>query len=144
MRCTALLGGRRWEWVNLAFALGGIALALSRTIDWRVPLSVLGVLFLVSGAFHLYDAGRYASPWFHLFSGGTLLCAFFIATEPVSGAVTRRGRWVYGAGLGLLIYLLRTSGNFADGVALAVVLMNCAAPCIDHYCRPRHRAPRAE
>ena len=134
-----LIGGKGWEWVNFSFALGGLFLVLTRSIDWRTPLALLGSLFIISSICHWYDAGRHASAWFHLFSGGAMLSAFFIATEPVSGANTSMGRWIYGAAIGLLIYGIRAFGHAADGVALAVVAMNCAAPLIDTWCRPRRR-----
>lgn len=134
-----LMSGRGWEWINTAFALGGLGLIASRSIDWRIPLAVLGSLFLISGFFYLYDGERYAPPLFHLFGGGVMLAAFFIATEPVSGVSSTLGRWLYGSGIGLLIYLLRVAGYGADGVALTIVLMNCAAPFIDACCRPRRQ-----
>lgn len=134
-----LLSGRGWEWINAAFALGGLGLVASRSIDWRIPLAVLGSLFLISGFFYLYDGERHAPPLFHLFGGGVMLGAFFIATEPVSGVTSTLGRWIYGSGIGVLIYLLRVAGYGADGVALTIVLMNCAAPFIDACCQPRRQ-----
>ncbi len=82
------------------------------------------------------DPGSNPSPGFHLFSGATILCAFFIATDPVSGATSSRGRLVFGLGIGLLIYAIRTWGSYADGVAFAVLIMNMAVPAIDLITRP--------
>ena len=87
--------------------------------------------------FYLADAETHPSPMFHLYAGGTLLGAFFIATDPVSSAVTDRGRLIYGAGCGLLTFGIRAWGSFPDGVAFAVLLMNMAVPLIDRYTRPR-------
>jgi electron transport complex protein RnfD len=84
-----------------------------------------------------FDPNRFAAPGFHLFSGASLLGAFFIATDPVSAATTDRGRLVYGAGIGLLTYMIRTWGGYPDGLAFAVLLMNAAVPLIDRYTRPR-------
>ena len=86
---------------------------------------------------HLLDPSGYAAPGFHLFSGATLLGAFFIATDPVSAATTSRGRLIFGAGIGLLTYAIRTWGGYPDGVAFAVLLMNASVPLIDRYTRPR-------
>ncbi len=86
---------------------------------------------------YLLDAGRHPSPLFHLFSGATLLGAFFIATDPVSAATTDQGRLIYGAGIGALTFIIRSWGGYPDGFAFAVLLMNLAVPVIDRYTRPR-------
>jgi electron transport complex protein RnfD len=86
---------------------------------------------------YVLQPGIHPSPGFYLFSGGTILCAFFIATDPVSAATSPRGRLVYGFGIGLLIYTIRRWGSYADGVAFAVLLMNMATPAIDYVTRPR-------
>ena len=86
---------------------------------------------------YLVDPGTNAGPGFHLFSGATLLCAFFIATDPVSAATSPKGRFVYGLGIGLLIFCIRKWGSYADGVAFAVLLMNMAVPAIDSFTAPR-------
>ena len=86
---------------------------------------------------YLVAPGTNAAPGFHLFSGATILCAFFIATDPVSAATSPRGRLVYGIGIGFLIYAIRKWGSYADGVAFAVLLMNMATPAIDYLTRPR-------
>ncbi|MDD3447746.1 MAG: RnfABCDGE type electron transport complex subunit D, partial [Gammaproteobacteria bacterium] len=87
--------------------------------------------------FNLVDPGRYATPLFHVFSGAAMLGAFFIATDPVSACTTPRGRLIFGAGIGILTYIIRTWGGYPDGVAFGVLLMNMAAPTIDYYTQPR-------
>ena len=131
------LGTYGWEWVSLAFALGGIWLCRVRAADWRIPAAMLGSIALLALVFHLYDAQRYASPLVHLFSGASMLGAFFIATDPVTACTTPRGRWIYGAGIGLLVYIIRNFGGYPDGVAFAVLLMNLVAPSIDALTIPR-------
>ena len=130
-------GGAGWEWINVLFMLGGIYLLVRGVIKWQIPAAVLTGIFIVSAAFYLYDADTYASPLFHLFSGGTMLCAFFIATDPVTASTTVRGRLVYGAMIGILICLMRQWGAFPDGVAFAVLLANIFVPLIDLLTRPR-------
>ena len=130
-------GGRGWEWVANFIALGGLYLLYTGIIRWHVPVAVLGGLLLPATAFYLIDPSGYAAPGFHLFSGASMLAAFFIATDPVSAAATPRGRLIYGAGIGVLTYVLRTWGSYPDGVAFAVLLMNGAVPVIDRYTRPR-------
>ena len=130
------LAGKGSEIIALLFLLGGIYLWLARIITWHIPVSLLAALALFAGVFHLVDPQHYASPWFHLAAGGTMLAAFFIATDPVSAATTPKGKLLYGAGTGLLIFLIRALGGYPDGVAFAVLLMNITVPLIDAYTQP--------
>lgn len=131
------IGGHGWEIVNAMVLLGGIYLLLRRLITWHVPVAMLGTLFLVSGLFHLINPEHYSSPLFHIASGGALLGAFFIATDPVSGATSNRGRIVFAIGVGLFTFIIRAWGGYPDGVAFSILLMNMAAPTIDYYTRPQ-------
>ncbi|MCL2636076.1 MAG: RnfABCDGE type electron transport complex subunit D [Betaproteobacteria bacterium] len=130
------IAGRGWEWVAGGYLLGGLWLWQRRVITWHVPLAFIGALVAISGILCLYDPAQFAHPLFHLFSGGAMLGAFFVATDPVSGCTTPRGKLIFGAGAGLLAYLIRVFGGYPDGVAFAVLLMNLCAPLIDLLCRP--------
>lgn len=137
------VAGTGWEWINFWFLLGGLWLLAMRTIQWQIPVGVLAGFTALSFVFYAYNPDMYASPLFQVFSGGTMLCAFFIATDPVSASTTPRGRLIYGFGIGMLAWIIRSWGGYPDGIAFAVLLMNMAAPTIDHYTRPRvygHRA----
>jgi electron transport complex protein RnfD len=129
-------GGRGWEWIANFIAIGGIWLLVQKIIRWQIPTGVFVGLLVPAGIMYLVDPGSNASPGFHLFSGATILCAFFIATDPVSAATSPKGRFLYGLGIGLLIYAIRQWGAYADGVAFAVLLMNMATPAIDYVTRP--------
>ncbi len=129
-------GGRGWEWIGNFFAFGGLWLLLKKIIRWQIPFGVLAGVLIPASIMYLIDPSTHASPGFHLFGGATILCAFFIATDPVSAATSPRGRIVYGLGIGLLIYAIRLWGSYADGVAFAVLLMNMATPAIDYVTRP--------
>ncbi|MDY6942660.1 MAG: electron transport complex subunit RsxD [Pseudomonadota bacterium] len=131
------LGGERWELINLAFLLGGLYLLVRGVIRWQIPFAMLASMAFVALIMHGYDSDLYATPQFHLFSGATMLGAFFVATDPVSACTTPRGRLFYGAGIGVLVYAIRTFGGYPDGVAFSVLLMNMAAPTIDRYTAPR-------
>ncbi len=131
------VSGRGWEWINGLYLLGGYWLIKQKVIDWRIPVSFLVGLVVVSNLFAVYDYASYSSPMFHAFSGGTMLCAFFIATDPVSACTTPKGRWIYGASIGVLVYIIRTWGGYPDGIAFAVVLMNMAVPLLDYYTQPK-------
>ncbi len=130
------LGGKGWEWVGLAFLVGGIWLIIKGIIKWKIPLILILTLFALSLIFHGYDPERYASPIFNLFTGGTLLAAFFVATDPVTASTTPRGMIIYAAGIGLLTYIIRTWGGYPDGIAFAVLIMNASVPFIDNVTRP--------
>lgn len=130
-------GGKGWEWINLATLAGGGWLLALRIIRWQIPVAMLGALFVCASVMSAADPGAYAGPLFHLTSGASLLGAFFIATDPVSAATSDRGRLIYGAGIGVLTYIIRTWGGYPDGVAFAVLIMNLAVPLIDRYTIPR-------
>ncbi|MBT5007823.1 MAG: electron transport complex subunit RsxD [Halieaceae bacterium] len=140
--------GIGWEWASLAFLAGGLWLLYQRVFTWHAPIAMLVALALTAALF--YDGGSSASggsPLFHLLSGATMFGAFFIITDPVSSAVSTRGRLVFGALIGLLVYLIRVYGNYPDAVAFAVLIMNFAAPFIDQYTQPRsygHAARRED
>lgn len=129
-------GGRGWEWVGNLLAIGGCWLLVKKIIRWHIPAGVFAGLLIPAGLMYVIDPGANASPGFHLFSGATILCAFFIATDPVSAATSPKGRIVYGCGIGFLIFAVRKWGSYADGVAFAVLIMNMATPAIDYITRP--------
>jgi len=132
-----LLAGGGFEWVSLGFLAGGLWLIKQKIINWQIPVAFLASLALMALIFYFADSDRYASPVFHIFSGAAILGAFFIATDPVSAATTPRGRLYYGAGIGILIYVIRTWGGFPDAIAFAVLIMNMCAPTIDYYTKPK-------
>jgi electron transport complex protein RnfD len=131
------LGGAGGEWVNLAALAGGLYLLARRIVRWHIPLAMLAGLAIPAALAHALDPGAHAGATFHLASGATMLGAFFIATDPVSAATSDRGRLVFGAGVGLTTWIIRSWGGFPDGVAFAVLLMNLAVPLIDRYTVPR-------
>lgn len=131
-----LEAGPGWVVAPLLFLAGGLWLMHQRLIDWRIPVAMLGTMAVLAALLWLLPGERPA-PLFHLLAGGTLLGAFFVATDPVSAATTVRGRWIYGAGIGALALLIREFGGYPDGVAFAILLMNGAAPFIDYCFRPR-------
>jgi Na+-translocating ferredoxin:NAD+ oxidoreductase subunit D len=130
-------GGLGWEWIGNWFLMGGIWMVYKRTITWQIPLAFLAGLVGMAALFWLFDPERYPFPLFHVFSGGAILGAFFIATDPVTACTTRAGQLIYGVAIGVLVYIIRTWGGYPDAVAFAVLLMNMAAPTIDYYTRPR-------
>lgn len=135
--------GIGWFWVNLAYLLGGLVLLKLKAIRWQISAGLLGALFICSGIGFLMNPDTHASPLLHLFSGATMLAAFFIATDPVTAATSNRGRLLFGALIGVLMYVIRSFGGYPDAVAFAVLLANLCAPFIDYYVRPRTYGHRA-
>ncbi len=117
--------------------LGGVFLIYKRVITWHIPVAMMGSLALLAGVMHLYDPNHNVGPVYHLVSGATLLGAFFIATDLVTSPVSARGQILFGAGCGLLVYVIRTWAGYPEGVAFAVMLMNACTPVIDHWLKPR-------
>lgn len=132
-----LMGAKGGEFVTAAYLLGGLYLMQQRIISWHLPTAFIAALALISAIFYMVDATHYASPAFHLMSGASMLCAFFIITDPVSGPTTPRGKLVFAAGIAVLTYLIRVYGGYPDGVAFAVIFFNICVPLIDAYTQPR-------
>jgi len=130
-------GGLGWEWIANFYALGGLWLLWRRIISWHVPVMMIGSVVGLGLVGYLADPGSNPVPLQHVFSGALILGAFFIATDPVTGCTSTRGRLIFGAGVGILTLVIRRWGAYPDGVAFAVLLMNMAAPLIDRYTRPR-------
>ena len=129
------IGGCLGETSAIALLIGGLYLLIRRTISFHIPLAVLLSGFIFAAIFYLVDSDAYIQPFFHLTAGGLLLGAFFIATDPVTAPLTRRGMWVFGIGVGTITMLIRIIGKYPEGVMFAVLLMNAVAPLIDRLCR---------
>ena len=130
-------GGSLGEASGLLLLLGGIFLWIRRDFDWRIPVSILLTVAVFSAALGLFDAERFPTPLFSIFSGGLLLGAIYMATDPVTSPVTPRGAWIFGIGIGVLVMLIRVFGGLPEGVMYAILLMNAATPLIDRYTQPR-------
>jgi len=134
---SGVLAGAGWQWVNLAYLLGGVFLLGKGAIRWHIPVSFLVTLTLCATLGWLFSPEGLASPTLHLLSGATMLGAFFILTDPVTASTTNKGRLIFGALTGVLVWLIRSFGGYPDGVAFAVLLANITVPLIDYYTRPR-------
>lgn len=131
-------GGRGVEWVNLAFLAGGAFLLQRRVFGWHAPVGMLASLFIISLlCWNGTGSDSHGSPLFHLLTGASMLGAFFIVTEPISGPKSPTARLLFGAGVGLLTYLIRTWGGYPDGLAFAVLLMNLCVPALERFAASR-------
>ena len=118
-------------------AAGGVAMIFLRIISWHIPLAMLAGIALPAAILHAVDPARFLDAPTHLLSGGAMLGAFFIATDYVTSPNTAKGQLIFGAGCGLLTYVIRTWAGYPEGVAFAVLLMNSLTPIIDSYIKPR-------
>jgi len=130
------ISGSLGETSAAALLLGGIILLLFRIIDWRIPLSYILTVILISLSFHLVDPANYAGPLFEILAGGLMIGALFMATDPVTSPVTKKGRLIFGIGCGLLTMVIRYWGGLPEGVMYAILFMNALRPLIDRFTRP--------
>jgi electron transport complex protein RnfD len=130
------VSGSTGETSSLLILLGGAYLVARRMMNWRIPAAIFATVAAFSGALHLANPDRYASPLFMLFSGGLMLGAVFMATDMVASPMTSVGCWLYGALIGLLVVVIRVWGGMPEGVMYAILLANAASPHIDRLIRP--------
>jgi electron transport complex protein RnfD len=132
---TGEVGGCLGETSVIMLLIGGLFLLIRRTINFHIPLAVLLSAFIFGAIAYFIDSYSYVQPFFHLTSGGLMLCAFFIATDPVTAPLTRRGMWLFGIGVGTITMLIRIVGKYNEGVMFSILLMNAVTPLIDRLCK---------
>lgn len=133
---TGEVAGCLGETCTIALLVGGLYLLIRRTIVIHTPLAVLLSSFVFAEICYRINPNAYVHPSFHLTSGGLMLAAFFIATDPVTRPLTAKGMWIFGAGVGTITMLIRTMGKYPEGVMFSVLLMNAMTPLIDRFCKP--------
>jgi len=129
------IGGCLGETSTLALLVGGIYLLARRTISVHIPLAVLLSAFVFAGIAYVVNPDAYISPVAHLVGGGLLIGALFIATDPVTAPLTKKGMWIFGVGVGTITMLIRVVGEYPEGVMFSVLLMNAVTPLIDRFCK---------
>jgi electron transport complex protein RnfD len=128
--------GSLGETSALLLLLGGLYLALRGHLNWHIPVSIFVTVYAVSGLFYAIGISQFP-PLFMLFSGGLMLGAFYMATDMVTSPVTNKGCWVFGAGIGVLVVVIRVWGGLPEGVMYAILLMNALVPFINRATQPR-------
>jgi len=131
------IGGSTGETSSLLILIGGFYLIARNMMNWRIPTAIFATVAVFSGALHLADPERYASPLFMLFSGGLMLGAMFMATDMVGSPMTGRGCFIYGGLIGVLVVVIRVWGGMPEGVMYAILLGNAASSHIDRLVRPK-------
>lgn len=131
------IGGSIGETSALALLIGGIGLIAMRLIKWQIPLAVLVTVWVFTWLANLISPSLTPGPSFHLFTGGLMIGAFFMATDMVTSPMTQKGCLLFGAGIGILVCVIRIWGNYPEGVSFAIVIMNALVPLIDRICYKR-------
>lgn len=119
------------ETSKLLILIGGMFLMITKVSNWRIPTAYLGSVVILSSILHPILPDRFAPPLFQLLSGGLLFGAMFMATDPVTSAITILGKWIYGFLLGVVTVIIRGLSGYTEGVMFAIILMNIFAPLID-------------
>lgn len=130
-------GGSIGETCAILIIIAGIYLALRKIINWRIPVSIFVAVMVFSGILYVVSPEAYPSPLFMLFSGGLMIGAVFMATDPVTSPLTPRGCWMFGIGIGFLVVLIRVWGGLPEGVMYAILLMNGVTPLINRVTQQR-------
>jgi electron transport complex protein RnfD len=130
-------GGSLGEMSALALLLGLAYLLWKKTITWHIPISILATVALFTGVLYLFDPQPLYHPLIHLFSGGLMLGAVFMATDYVTSPMTKKGMLIYGVGIGFVTVAIRLWGAYPEGVSFAILLMNALTPLINNYTSPK-------
>ena len=125
--------GSLGETSAVAILIGAAFLFYKKYITLAIPLSFLGSCFALTGIFYLIDPTQYASPVFHLLTGGLLLGVFFMATDMVTSPIKLKGQIIFGIGCGLLTAVIRLWGGYPEGVSFAILIMNAFVPLLDKW-----------
>lgn len=125
------MSGSLGEISAIAILIGGIYLLWKKIITWHIPASILVTLFIFESMFWLLSPGNFMDPIFHLITGGVMLAAFFLATDPHSSPSTPAGKLLFGAAIGLITILIRNFTPLPEGVAIAILVMNGFVPLIN-------------
>jgi H+/Na+-translocating ferredoxin:NAD+ oxidoreductase subunit D len=131
------VSGTIGETSAILILIPGIFLTAIGLINWRIPASYLGSVFIFSGLFWLINPALYPDPVFHLLAGGLMLGAWFMATDLVTSPLTSKGMLVFGAGAGILVVIIRLFSGLPEGVMYSILFMNAFVPLINKYTRPR-------
>ena len=132
---TGQVGGCLGETSAIALLIGGIYLIVRKTISIHIPLAVLLSAFVFGSIAWLINPEVYISPVVHLATGGLLIGAFFIATDPVTAPLSIKGMWIFGCGVGIVTMLIRIVGEYPEGMMFSILLMNAVTPLIDRFCK---------
>ena len=134
------IGGSLGEVAAIGLLLGFAYMLIRKIISWHIPVAIFATVIVFSGILNLADPAQFAGPVFHLFTGGLMLGAIFMATDYVTSPMTHKGMLIYGVGIGLLTVIIRVFGAYPEGMSFAILIMNGFTPLINRYCKPKRFA----
>lgn len=121
----------------LALLLGLGYMLWRRIITWHIPVSILGTAALFCGILYLFNPIPMYHPLSHLFSGGLMLGAIFMATDYATSPMSKKGMLIYGVSIGFITMVIRLWGTYPEGISFAILLMNAFTPLIDNFAKPK-------
>ena len=131
------MGGSLGEVAAIALLIGFAYMLFRKIITWHIPVAIFATVIVFTGILHLANPEQFAGPLFHLFTGGLMLGAIFMATDYVTSPMTHKGMWIYGIGIGVLTVLIRVFGSYPEGMSFAILIMNGLTPLINRCCKPQ-------
>lgn len=131
------IGGSLGEVAAICLIVGFVYMLIRRIITWHIPVSIIGSIAILSGILYMFNSETYASPIFHILTGGALFGAIFMATDYVTSPMTPNGMIIYGIGIGVITIIIRTFGSYPEGMSFAILIMNIVTPLINKCCKPK-------
>jgi Na+-translocating ferredoxin:NAD+ oxidoreductase subunit D len=130
-------GGCLGESASVLLLIGGVILMLLKIVDYRIPISIFATVAVLAVAFNFITGGQSGSIPYHLFSGGMMIGAFFMATDMVTSPITSLGCILFGVGIGVVVMVIRVFGGLPEGMMFSILFMNAFVPLINRHTRPR-------
>ena len=131
-----IYSGSLGEIGSIAIIIGGLFLIFRKVIDWQTPVIIIATAGIIATVCWLIDPTQFVNPMIHIFGGGMMLGAFFMATDMATSPMTMKGKIVFAIGIGALTIIIRLWGAYPEGMSFAILIMNAFVPLINKVCKP--------
>ena len=131
-----IYSGSLGEISSIAIIIGGLFLIFRKVIDWQTPVIIIATVAAISTTCWLIDPVQFVNPLIHIFGGGLMLGAFFMATDMATSPMTMKGKVIFSIGVGALTIIIRLWGAYPEGMSFAILIMNAFVPLINKVCKP--------
>ena len=132
-----IYSGSLGEIGSIAIIIGGIFLIIRKVIDWQTPVIIIATVGIISAICWFIDPVQFVHPMIHIFGGGLMLGAFFMATDMATSPMTTSGKVIFAIGIGALTIIIRLWGAYPEGMSFAILIMNAFVPFINKICKPK-------
>ena len=132
-----IYSGSLGEIGSIAIIIGGLFLIFRKVIDWQTPVIIIATVAIISTVCWLIDPVQFVHPMIHIFGGGLMLGAFFMATDMATSPMTMSGKIIFAVGIGALTIIIRLWGAYPEGMSFAILIMNAFVPLINKICKPK-------